>query len=452
MSPLDTLSARRLGFAAAALLAPWLTHTSSAWAQSDTSSAAEVVEEEAAGWGDLSDFEAEETPVFEARLYGYIDSYFEQVADTPAGVDGNGDTVFESNPYEFDVLNLHVMVQGTIYGKYRFFVNLAAPGSGGVTGDEPIAVRNAWVEAPLFDNLLVVRAGKTYRRFGLYNEILDAVPTFIGIEPPELFDKDHLMLTRTTNLMLHGTAAMSNGYALRYSVATGNDERADRSFPVGADLRLIGGGMFTLGTSFYWTGGDATPSRDVGDGSPRGGVVNWMDRDRYVVFGGYGQLQMSGVILQAAYWQANHDARRNAESTLALADGDLNQRQLERFFVNGDPMQGVVPEANYAVQTFYVRAGYELAFESGFTLIPYAQADFYKNPETVASKDLGGDAEAGITDDGQFWKVTAGAVVRPVPQVAFKVDGSAHIQQFNGESVIYPEIRLSLSYLWELLR
>lgn len=71
------------------------------------------------------------------------------MADTPAGVGEGGETLYTSNQYEFDVLNLHAMVQGTILGKYRFFLNLAAPGSGSIGSDELLGVRNAWVEAPI---------------------------------------------------------------------------------------------------------------------------------------------------------------------------------------------------------------------------------------------------------------------------------------------------------------
>jgi hypothetical protein len=35
---------------------------------------------------------------------------------------------------------------------------------------------------------LNLRPGKIYRQFGLCDEILDAVPAYYGIEPPELFD------------------------------------------------------------------------------------------------------------------------------------------------------------------------------------------------------------------------------------------------------------------------
>jgi hypothetical protein len=40
--------------------------------------------------------------------------------------------------------------------------------------------------------------------------------------------------------------------------------------------------------------------------------------------------------------------------------------------------------------------------------------------------------------------------MRPVSQVALKVDGSGHRQKFNGKSEFYPELRISLAYLWEL--
>lgn len=417
----------------------------------DTSSVSDgaPADEQTASWADFAEA-AQDEKIFNTRIYGYIDSYFEQVANTPAGVGTNGETLFEPNPYEFDVLNLNLMVQGTIYGTYRYFLNLAGPGAGGVTGDEPLAIRNAWVEAPLIGSKLQLRAGKTYRRFGLYNEILDAVPTFIGIEAPELFDKDHLMLTRTTNLMLHGRAAITEEAHLSYSLTTGNDERTRKAVPIGGDLQLGLFGVLRLGASFYWTGGDAEPSRDVGDGSPRGGVVNWMARDEYYVLGGYGALDWQGLIVQAAFWRAQHDATRDPDKTRQLANANLNSRQLQRFFAGGDPMGAVNEDASYAVQTFYLRAGYELPFFETIQLIPYAQVDYFENPETIAEKDFGGDNEAGLSDDGRFWKLTVGAVFRPVPQVALKVDGSAHVQKFNNETVFYPEIRTSLSYLWEL--
>lgn len=389
--------------------------------------------------------------IFDTRFYGYIDSYWEKVANTPAGVNGAGDTVFESNPHEFDVLNLHVMVQGTILNRFRYFVNLAGPGSGGSTSDTAIAIRNAWVEADIVRDAFVVRVGKTYRRFGLYNEILDATPTFIGIEPPELFDNDHLMLTRTTNLMIHGAIPFGEN-VFSYSLATGNDERSSDQVPLGLDVHLDFGTTFRVGSSFYSSNGDAAPSRSVGQGSPGGGVVNWMRNDEFLVFGGYLQVTWDAFIFQAAYWQAVHNATRDPDQVALLpttcgAGMDcLNARQLERFFNAGVPDT----DGDYSVRTFYVRTGYEFDLGGPGTLTPYGQFDYYSNPETVASKSAGGDNEAGLADNGEFFKLTAGAIYRPIPAVALKVDGSAHIQQFNNSTVIYPEIRVSLSYLWEL--
>ena len=46
--------------------------------------------------------------------------------------------------------------------------------------------------------------------------------------------------------------------------------------------------------------------------------------------------------------------------------------------------------------------------------------------------------------------MTGGVVIKPVWNVAFKIDGSAHIQEFNDDQEIYPEVRMSVSYLWEL--
>lgn len=408
----------------------------------------------AGGWGDLStlsEAEQEETPVFRAKLYGFIDSYWEKTGKTPETVGDDGKTNYEENPHEFDVLNLHVMVQGALYEKYRFFVNLASPGSGSTTEDAYVQVRNAWVEAPLYGRYINARVGKTYRRFGLYNEILDAVPTFIGIEPPEIFDKDHLMVTRTSNLMLHGSADAASAGVLNYSLTTGNDERQSGAFPVGGDLNLEHPFGIKAGASFYFTGGRASPSRGVGEGSPTGGVVNWVDNDKYRVLGGYLQLRRKGLIFQAEYWRGHHSGTRQVDALRFMFDsGSLNAGQLRRFFVNGDPLQGARTDVTYKIDTAYVRIGYEIPLGKLSAITPYAQFDYYNNPETVKEKDLGGDNEAGATDDGRFEKYTLGGVFRPVSQVALKVDTSVHTYKFNDESVFYPEVRASFSYLWEL--
>ncbi len=405
-------------------------------------------EAEASGWGDLTELEASGAPPFETKIYGFIDFHLEKVASTPGSVDAGGATQYESNPFEVDLPNVHVMVQGAVQGKYRYYLNLASPGSGSNTDDEAMVLRNAWVEWPVSARRLTLRVGKTYRRFGLYNEILDAVPTFIGIEPPELFDKDHLLLTRTTSIMAYGEAAVGGGL-LAYAVTTGNDERLDDGIPIGADVRFERAGI-TVGTSFYRSG-LAGPSRAVGDGSPRGGVASWMTEDRFLVYGGFAQVVRGPLTVQVEAWQASHAATRDPGSLAVLAaEGDLNEAQLARFFDGGDPTQAARTDADYRVRTGYVRAGYDIAATDRLTVTPYAQLDYYSNPENIADKGLGGDAEAGLADDGRFTKFTLGTVIRPASAVALKIDGSGHLQTFNRASEFYPEIRFSLSYLWEL--
>jgi hypothetical protein len=313
--------------------------------------------------------------IFNTRIYGYIDAYWQYETDTPNGIDPmTGQTIVEAGAMEWDVLNLHVMAQGTILNRFRYFVNLASPQSGSPIDDEVVGVRNAWVEVPIFGNYLNVRAGKTYRRFGLYNEILDAVPTFIGIEPPELFDRDHLLLTRTTNFMVHGSFTFDE-HTISYAVTTGQDENSwnDGLFPIGADLRYDFGTTLRVGSSFYHTGGFASPSRAVGDGSPRGGVLNWMARDQYWIIGGYAQLQIEGLILQGEYWHASHDAFRDPASVRTMLDdpaSGITSFQRPRFEDPGGPM-GVRERVRYAVDTFYFRAGYEFDVGDLGTLTPY---------------------------------------------------------------------------------
>jgi hypothetical protein len=386
--------------------------------------------------------------VFTAKLYGYVDGHFEKSAATPARIDAMGRTVTETSASEWDVKNLNIMLQGKVYGRYRYFINLSAAGSGSSIEDVSMDVRNAWVELPLYRDLFNFRIGKTYRRFGLYNEILDAVPTFIGIEPPEMFDDDHLMLTRTTNAMLHGNL-ISGDSTISYALSTGQDERRRAATPFGADLRFELGSGLLLGGSYYTTNGDAAPSHEVDQGAPIGGVANWTAKDDFNVYTVFGQLSRAGFLLQGEFTTAQHDAERDPERVLALVDAGLFRPQLMRFGLadSQTPADVIVP-VKYTVHAAYTRVGYEIK-TSRLSFVPYAQFDYYSNPENIDSEDFGGDHEAGLADDGKFYKTTLGLVIRPVRFVAVKVDGSTHTHRFNGELVTYPEFRMSFSLYWE---
>jgi len=400
---------------------------------------------------------AGEPASFTGQVYGYIAPYVEKVINPPVTL-GSAATLTkpetQSELYAFDITNLNVMFQGTVGTRYRYFLNLAGPG-GDPVNDSPIVVRNAWLEAALLGDYLTVRAGKTYRMWGIYNEILDAMPTFIGIEPPEMFDKDHLMITRVTNLVLHGQASFEQ-FGVQYAMATGNDERdfdgTREQLPLGLDLRLSIGDLVTVGADYYTTGGNAKPSRGVGDGSPDGGVINWMDHDNYRVYGAFAQTSWHGIVLQIEGAYATHKAMRDAAAVMQIDQATLNDTQRARFW--SDPsaptFDNVIPFVSYVVQTYYVRAGYELQLRGEATLTPYAQWDYYSNPETIWKKKFGGDKEAGMTDDGKFMKYTVGAVYRPISAVALKLDGSMHDQTIAGATLRYPEVRLSFSYFWEL--
>ena len=120
-------------------------------------------------------------------IYGYVEGYYEKVDDTPSV----NTTTPSENPGEFQVPNLNVMIQSVGDGT-KAYINLSGADAGTVN------VNNAWAEMDLHGEMVRFRIGKLYRPFGLYNEMLDAVPTYIGIESPELYDSDHLMLSRET--------------------------------------------------------------------------------------------------------------------------------------------------------------------------------------------------------------------------------------------------------------
>lgn len=377
------------------------------------------------------------------NFYGYIEGYLEQVEPQQQWEGGTassqGEVKKKDNPHEFQTPNVTAMVKST-KGKFSSFLNLSA-----ASGE--VETRNAWVEMRKSDKLKF-RIGKLYRPFGLYNERLDAVPTYIGIEAPELYDSDHLLLTRTTNFMMHGDFYV-NGNTLRYAITTGNDERLGGEVPIGADLRYTkitdAGNTFLVGASFYTSGGAA-----VRTDSNVGGVASWMERDEYTVSGLYTEYLTPKHTFQAAYYQSSHSAVRNLSTINGWDPSSLNDGQRERICGGANWGSCTEADVDYDIVTWYVRYGYTFESNDWGMITPYVQWDYYKNPEMIANKDLGGDNEAGLADDGAFNKQTLGIFFRPENELAIKVDASNHQQEMDGKTVNYAEIRSSFSYIWAL--
>ena len=316
-------------------------------------------------------------------------------------------------------------------------------------------MRNFWGEYTL-DQRFRLRIGKMYRKFGLYNELLDAVPVYFGIEPPELFDKDHLIVSRTTIFMAHGSFDLGSDGSLNYAITTDNGEggASTGGLPLGWDLKYKIGTDFVIGTSGYTSGGHTTSDVGMGEGSPRSGVLPWMERDKFSVWGTYGEAQLfDRLMLQGAFWRAAHRGRRDPEAVVGIIQQtELMPRQLGRFLL--DPAGAVAAEnvrrnAKYTIATWYIRSGYSFDTALGEIAL-YGQWDKYKNPETIKQKRFGGDNEAGASDDGAFQKSTVGVIFRPLPQVAAKLDQSFHFFRLNGQGVNYPEIRFDVSFTFGL--
>jgi hypothetical protein len=380
------------------------------------------------------------------QIYGYFATRLEKSFQTP--FDDNGRVGRENGVQEWSQPFFNVMMQHQFESRFKAFINLNGAGAG------EIDVRNVWGEYS-HSNAFNVRAGKIYRKFGLYNEILDAVPTYYGIEPPEAFDADHLLISRTTNLMVYGAVRAGEG-RLNYAFTSDNGEGRDieGNVPLGYDLNYnFGRGSYTLGVSGYLSNGATNGDREVGEGSPRSGVLPWMARDSFNVVNAYAEARTGAFTFQAEWAQANHKAERDVDAVLAVVEGgNLNPRQRARFLIDPNAAataSNVNTRGDYKVQLWYVRAGWSKETSKG-EVGPYVQYDWYSNPETVGPKRVGGDAEAGNTDDGKFSKITAGVVFRPVPQVAFKVDGSVFQYRFLGERIAYPELRFDLSYAFGL--
>ena len=384
----------------------------------------------------------------ENDIYGYFSLNYENVGELPDG--GN-------DPGEFSYPHLNIMLQNRLSDQFRVHVNLAGDGA------EELVVRNYWGEYQVSDHLKF-RVGKIYRPFGLFNEKLDAVPTYLGIEPPELFDKDHLMLPRTSEVMVHGNIPLQEN-TLNYALMTGNKEVIADGKPISWDLNLNIGNRYTLGTSGYRVSEEGSPI-GIGEGSPPGGILPWMVEDQYTVLGGYAKGKWNNFTVKATFWTASHDAVRDPQAILQLDQSIyLNRSQRQRFgldrFGDSGNIADIDTDGDYTVTTYYLRLGYTIpkvtVKDFDLELTPYAFWDVYENKETIAEKTYGGDNEAGLADDGKFAKPTLGIAIKPRHDVALKIDASSHMYKWTdpadpsatSEDVHYEEIRFEASFFFE---
>ena len=383
----------------------------------------------------------------ELNIFGYFATKLEKTFNEPV-LANDGTTDYESSLYEWDYGSFNLMMQEQLTDKIQVFINVNGAGA------NELILQNYWGEYS-FNRYINVRVGKIYRKFGLYNEILDAVPTYYGIEPPELFDGDHQMISRFTTFMIHGSAGLGSNGLLNYAFSTGNGPGgpAEDKLPLSFDLNYNYSTWLKIGTSGYVSGENATPDAGLGQGASEEGVLPWMASDNFNVFGGYFEINKGNLMIQAAYWTSSHEATRDPASVVeVINNANINSAQRERFLVdpNGTVEEANVnTEANYDINTWYIRAGYSIETSIG-EIAPYVQWDYFSNPETIQSKTWGGDAEAGAADDGAFHKPTIGVILRPTYQLAFKIDHSYHLYEFNGEAENYPEIRFNLSYTFGL--
>lgn len=386
----------------------------------------------------------------EFYLYGYINSNFQKTFAYPS-VAPDGTTERSDDPYEWDpVRNFHIYGKGNLTSKIGYLFNIAG-------SDDAIEIRNAWGNFAIRD-AFQIRVGKMYRKFGLYNERLDQIPTFIGIEAPEMLDTDHLFLTRTTSFMVHGNFQNSRR-VISYALMTDNGEGGAQKgvMSAGWDVRyksfinslIIGGSGYLSSLSDDKTGSTV----EFGTGSPRGGILPWMTGDRFVVAGVFLEKQVGNLLIQSEFYNSHHEAVRNPESVLTLInEGGINETQRARFLRSNldQPndalsVDDVRTSTSFSVQTWYIRLGYNIQSSVG-QFVPYVFLDWMSHPEVIQNKTFGGDDESGLADDGKFWKPSAGLVYRPAPSVAIKLDGSYHVQEFNGKNVAYPEIRIDFSF------
>ncbi|MCB4790300.1 MAG: hypothetical protein LHV68_00255 [Elusimicrobia bacterium] len=401
---------------------------------------------------DLLFADVQSTGESKIRIFGYMNTNIQKtIGDLSVS---NGVTQKTDAPLEFSTPYFNLFMNTDINEKLNTHVILK------MTGSDLLEVRNMWGNYKLYTDVFQIKLGKIYRDFDLYNSKLDEVPTYLGIEPPELFDTDHLLIPRLTTFNIHGDLK-NNDIIYSYSVATDNGEGGpiENLTPLGWDIRANIKGKTVIGFSGYVSSigsGKAVPDIAVGDGSPKNGVLPWMANDDYKVFGGFAQTEYRSFLLSVGYYQADHKAQRNPADIITIVNAtSLNQTQRERFFgANASKADAalttadVVTDAPYLIQTGYLELGYFIETKYG-EIAPYLFWDWMQDPEVIAKKKYGGDNECGIADNGVFYKSTIGVVYRPTKDMAVKLDTSTHYQKYNGKDESYPEIRGDVSFLFK---
>jgi len=389
------------------------------------------------------------------NVYGYFSTNYEKGFNEAEGLDGENKMITKNSPGEFEYASFNLMMQQSFEEKYSIFINMKAENG------EKIELQNFWGEYA-YNQYINLRIGKIYRKFGLYNEILDAVPTYYGVEAPEIFMKGHLLLSRTTSFMIYGVADMFGGN-LNYSLTTGNGESMSvaGNVPLGFDLNYSNS-ILKFGTSGYISGSEQVSDIKIDNGIKpnalsENGVLAWMDSDDFQVFGGYFELNKSGFTFQAAYWFSPHTAIRNATSTLALINNtNINENQRKRFVKDASEFKSnselttddIDTDGSYDVSTYYVLLAYAFDTDMG-EIAPYLRIQNYQNPEAIADRGWGGN-EAGVSDNGTANLFAGGFIYRPVFQLAFKAEGTLVDYKYFGNASKEIDMRLSLSYTFGL--
>ena len=178
-------------------------------------------------------------------------------------------------------------------------------------------------------------------------------------------------------------------------------------------------------------------------------------KDKFNVYGSYMRLAHLGFNLDLEYWSSSHKAERDIEQIQALeAATYLNPTQLQRFGLDGitgdsSASDSIPLQTNYTVSSYLMRLAYTWETEFGF-VTPYINYDYYKNPETIAAKEFGGDEKAGRSQDGKFEKFSFGMIFKPIPAIAIKAEYDSNRVKFNNQSVLYSSYIMSAAYFWEL--
>lgn len=379
----------------------------------------------------------------ELHLFGYT-SFLHQKINNQPELDSLGKTINLNSHSDWDISKFNLILQQSFDKNFSFYLNLT----------NNFEVNNVFGLYSL-NRYYNFKLGKIYRKFGHFNHIREASPFNYGIEIPESFQSNHLILDINTVFEFSGKAKLfSNNLSYTANFSFIDNINNGFSFPFGFDLRYQKSNAYTFGTSFYYSGSEAISDIGFNEGISKNGVLPWMTNDEFTVLDIFLEYKYQNFTLVGEWINSNHNSLRNGENVFEMSvnknDGRflINEKQIDRLKINkskGFEPSNIRQVVDYSIENYYVILTYNWVSKIGL-VSPFIKAEKYSNPELIENINYGGDNEVGRTDDGKISKYVLGLSFYPINEIALKL--AAGIDSYNYNDDLHNVYNYKLEFFY----